>query len=57
MQGYIFDNLAGSTNQKELYIGILENMLVLLPPIQEQHRIVTRIEELFAQLDKIEESL
>ena len=57
MQGYIFDNLAGSTNQKELYIGILENMLVLLPPIQEQHRIVTKIEELFDQLDKIEASL
>ena len=57
MQGYFFDNLAGSTNQKELYIGILENMLVSLPPIQEQHRIVAKIEELFAQLDKIEASL
>ena len=57
MQDYIFDNLAGSTNQKELYIGILENILVSLPPIQEQHRIVAKIEELFAQLDKIKASL
>ena len=57
MQDYIFDNLAGSTNQKELYIGVLENILVSLPPIQEQHRIVAKIEELFAQLDKIEASL
>ena len=28
-----------------------------LPPLSEQHRIVTKIEELFAQLDKIESSL
>ena len=28
-----------------------------LPPLSEQHRIVTKIEELFAQLDKIEASL
>ena len=30
---------------------------VLLPPLQEQHRIVAKIEELFAQLDKIGASL
>ena len=57
MQDYILDNLAGSTNQKELYICILENILVALPPIQEQHRIVAKVEELFSQLDKIEASL
>ena len=28
-----------------------------LPPLVEQHRIVAKIEELFAQLDKIEASL
>ena len=28
-----------------------------LPPLSEQHRIVTKIEELFSQLDKIESSL
>ena len=31
--------------------------LIPLPPINEQHRIVAKIEELFAQLDKIESSL
>lgn len=30
---------------------------VLLPPLSEQYRIVTKIEELFAQFDKIEASL
>ena len=32
-------------------------LLVPLPPLSEQHRIVAKIEELFAQLDKIEMSL
>ena len=30
---------------------------VMLPPLNEQHRIVTKIEEIFAQLDAIEASL
>ena len=57
IQEYILDNLAGSTNQKELYIGVIENISTPLPPLAEQHRIVAKIEELFAQLDKIESSL
>ena len=32
IQQYFEDNLAGSTNQKELYIGILEDLLLPLPP-------------------------
>ena len=56
-QQYFEDNLAGSTNQKELYIGVLNEMKVPLPPLAEQHRIVAKIEELFVLLDKIESSL
>ncbi len=56
-QHYLEDNLAGSTNQKELYIGVLDTMKFPLPPIAEQHRIVSKIEELFAQLDLIEAEL
>ena len=56
-QEYIEDNLAGSTNQKELYIGVLENMLIPLPPYDEQRRITTKIEELFAVLDEIQKSI
>ena len=35
----------------------IDNWLFPLPPLSEQRRIVTKIEELFAQLDKIEASL
>ena len=56
-QEYIEDNLAGSTNQKELYIGVLENMLIPLPPYEEQKRIANKIEELFAIIDTIQESI
>lgn len=51
------ENLAGSTNQKELYIGVLENMHIFLPPLAEQQRIVARIEELFSTLDNIQKAL
>lgn len=36
---------------------ILASLNIPLPPLAEQHRIVARIEELFAQLDRIEEAL
>ena len=35
----------------------MENVVLPLPPLSEQRRIVTKIEDLFAQLDKIEASL
>ena len=42
-------------------LGLSSNALhklhVPLPPIKEQHRIVAKIEEIFAQLDAIEASL
>ena len=51
-QDYWNDRLAGSTNQKELYIGVLQNTIIPLPPLAEQKRIVAKIEEL---LPKVEE--
>lgn len=57
IQQYIEDNLAGSTNQKELYIGILEQMEIFVPPFLEQQRIVQKIEELFSVLDNIQNAL
>ena len=56
-QEYIEDNLAGSTNQKELYIGVLENMQIPLPAYDEQRRITTKIKELFSVLDEIQKSI
>ena len=55
IQEYLEDNLAGSTNQKELYIGVLSDLLFPLPPLAEQQRIVTEIEKWFALIDEIEQ--
>ena len=44
VQSYIKDNLAGSTNQKELYIGTLGKLLIPLPPMIEQQKIIHKIE-------------
>ena len=51
IQQYLEDNLAGSTNQKELYIGVLENLSFPLPPLAEQHRIVEKIESLLPKVE------
>ena len=53
-QTYIEDNLAGSTNQKELYIGVLDNMQFPLPPHEEQFRIVTTVDKWFSLIDTLE---
>ena len=54
IQQYLEDNLAGSTNQKELYIGVLSDLSFPLPPLAEQHRIVVEIERWFSLIDIIE---
>ena len=53
IQTYLGENLAGSTNQKELYIGVLQNIDVPLPPVSEQRRIAIKIVSLNQQLDSI----
>jgi len=55
-QQYFDENLAGSTNQKELYIDVIGDRNIMLPPINEQKRIVAKIEELYFVLDQIEAS-
>ena len=57
IQRYMEENLAGSTNQKELYIVVLENMHIFLPPLAEQYRIVAKIEKLFSSLNNIQKAL
>ena len=54
IQQYLEDNLAGSTNQKELYIGVLSDLSFPLPPRAEQHRIVAELERWFSLIDIIE---
>lgn len=55
IQQYLEDNLAGSTNQKELYIGVLEDMSFPLPPFAEQQRIVDEVKRWFKLIDTIEQ--
>lgn len=50
-QKYFEDNLAGSTNQKELYIGTLGDTLISLPPFKEQQRIVERLNQILPKLN------
>jgi len=56
-QQFLEENLAGSTNQKELYIDVLKDMVISLPPYQEQLRIVSAVQKTFVKLDMIKESL
>ena len=56
-QSYMMDNLAGSTNQKELYLRVLENLIFPLPPIEEQRRIVYIVKKISEYIDKIAAAL
>ena len=55
IQQHLEDNLAGSTNQKELYIGVLSDISFPLPPLTEQQRIVAEIKRWFSWIDQIEQ--
>ena len=54
VQDFINKNAKG-TAQKGFYLKALEKLCCALPPLDEQERIVTRIESLFAKLDKAKE--
>ena len=55
VQQYLEENIAGSTNQKELYIGVLDNLNIPLPPYKEQKRIADEIERWSRQIYKIDD--
>lgn len=44
----------GSTNQTELKPQVIKDLVVPLPPIEEQARIVAKVDELMAKLDEYE---
>ena len=50
-------HFSGAVGQQRVGKDILENTLIPLPPLSEQHRIVEKIEEIFSALEFIEESL
>jgi type I restriction enzyme S subunit len=48
---------APATAQKNINLEILTQVLIPLPPLAEQHRIVARVDELMALCDRLEASL
>jgi type I restriction enzyme S subunit len=55
--GEILDYQAGSNNLRNLKFNDYLGIDIPVPPLNEQHRIVARIEELFSELDKGIENL
>lgn len=53
VQSFMYINSTG-TAQKGFYLKQLENLIVALPPLAEQHRIVTKLEELLPYCDRLE---
>lgn len=52
-----FSKLDKSSALPSLTKTAIGNLILPIPPLAEQQRIVAKIEELFSQLDKIESSL
>lgn len=48
---------APATAQKNINLGILETVLIPLPPLAEQHRIVAKVDALMALCDQLETAL
>jgi type I restriction enzyme, S subunit len=57
VQHLVTDGHVGSTNQQELPRSFVENLLVPLPPLAEQRRVVARIDALFAEIVEGEAAL
>ena len=54
-QQYFADNLAGSTNQKELYIASIAELQVPLPPAMEQLRIAKQVSSFEDNIKNLDE--
>jgi len=50
-----YEKNAKGTAQKGIYLGKLSLMLIAVPPIEEQHRIVAKVDELMTLCDQLEQ--
>jgi type I restriction enzyme S subunit len=56
VQGFFADSTR-TLAQPTLNVGLIEQLPVLVPPLAEQHRIVTKVDELMALCDQLEAQL
>ncbi len=54
MKNFI-QNAQGGVGLKHVTKGVLSNALIALPPLEEQHRIVQKVDELMALCDRLEQ--
>jgi type I restriction enzyme, S subunit len=54
---HLLKELSGSTAQQAIYLRDIKELLVPLPPLAEQHRIVAKVDELMALCDQLESRL
>ena len=56
-KGYFRKISTQTTNIANINIALLEEIIIPLPPLAEQHRIVGKIEHIFAILEELEENI
>jgi len=56
-RGIVFDELIKGGAQPFLGLGMLREMLIPLPPLAEQRRIVAKVDALMTLCDRLEASL
>jgi type I restriction enzyme, S subunit len=57
LKDIIFLSATGSANQANIGISNLREWIIPLPPLAEQHRIVTKIDRLMALCDRLEQQI
>jgi len=53
----IFNQSTGSANQANIGMGVISHWVLPVPPLAEQHRIVSKVDELMAICDQLKQKL